>query len=306
MACHIRSSHGSHCQAFQSRAAHQRQTLSTPAAAAGWVGGGGGGSAAAATRATRPARRRPLVSRPILLWHGALTLSARPDQPPLSRRARALARLGWWSGGLVVGGGGGGGAPSRAAWTRRRRAAPRQITETEFFLVYYDIFVRNAFGNYRDVLREVGVSRARRERRMRRRHDPTTHACHERRGATDVRRVTSTTARPTTTRVRHERRHDQHACRTKSGDDPSRHQPRRMPNHARGRGGVPPFFTRTTTTTTSHDSSPSSFVLCTCPLVPPPRGLVLADDGVLPDVPPGHELRVPGVVWATTHGSSSS
>ena len=35
-------------------------------------------------------------------------------------------------------------------------AAPRQITETEFFLVYYDIFVRNAFGNYRDVLREVG------------------------------------------------------------------------------------------------------------------------------------------------------
>ena len=30
--------------------------------------------------------------------------------------------------------------------------------ETEKFMVYYDILVRNAFGNYRDVLREVSYS----------------------------------------------------------------------------------------------------------------------------------------------------
>jgi hypothetical protein len=29
---------------------------------------------------------------------------------------------------------------------------------SEMFLSYYDIFVRNAFGNYRDVLREVSYS----------------------------------------------------------------------------------------------------------------------------------------------------
>ncbi len=29
---------------------------------------------------------------------------------------------------------------------------------TEYFLHYHDIFVRNAFGNYRDVLREVSYS----------------------------------------------------------------------------------------------------------------------------------------------------
>ena len=27
---------------------------------------------------------------------------------------------------------------------------------TEIYLGYYDIFVRNAFGNYRDILKEVG------------------------------------------------------------------------------------------------------------------------------------------------------
>ena len=31
-------------------------------------------------------------------------------------------------------------------------------TNTETFLAYYDIFVRNAFGSYRDVLREVVYS----------------------------------------------------------------------------------------------------------------------------------------------------
>jgi hypothetical protein len=29
---------------------------------------------------------------------------------------------------------------------------------SEWFLSYYDIFVRNAFGNYRDVLREVSYN----------------------------------------------------------------------------------------------------------------------------------------------------
>ena len=29
---------------------------------------------------------------------------------------------------------------------------------TEPFLAYYDVFVRNAFGNYRDILREVSHS----------------------------------------------------------------------------------------------------------------------------------------------------
>jgi hypothetical protein len=32
-------------------------------------------------------------------------------------------------------------------------------TQTEDFVNYYDIFVRNAFGNYRDVLKEVAHSR---------------------------------------------------------------------------------------------------------------------------------------------------
>jgi uncharacterized protein (DUF1800 family) len=32
------------------------------------------------------------------------------------------------------------------------------ITMTELFLVYYDIFVRNAFGNFRDILKEVAYS----------------------------------------------------------------------------------------------------------------------------------------------------
>ena len=31
-------------------------------------------------------------------------------------------------------------------------------TNTETFLAYYDIFVRNVFGSYRDVLREVAYS----------------------------------------------------------------------------------------------------------------------------------------------------
>ena len=33
-----------------------------------------------------------------------------------------------------------------------------KVTEVELFLVYYDIMVRNALGNYRDVLREVSYS----------------------------------------------------------------------------------------------------------------------------------------------------
>ena len=38
---------------------------------------------------------------------------------------------------------------------------PRQINEdglSEAYLAYYDIFVRNAFRNYRDVLKEVSLS----------------------------------------------------------------------------------------------------------------------------------------------------
>ncbi len=39
---------------------------------------------------------------------------------------------------------------------------PNQIdsdeTETEIFLQFYDIFVRRAFGNYRDILKEVAYS----------------------------------------------------------------------------------------------------------------------------------------------------
>lgn len=30
-----------------------------------------------------------------------------------------------------------------------------QLFDTEIFLQYYDIFVRNAFGNYLDILREI-------------------------------------------------------------------------------------------------------------------------------------------------------
>ena len=30
-----------------------------------------------------------------------------------------------------------------------------QFSDTESFLQYYDIFVRNAFGNYLDILREI-------------------------------------------------------------------------------------------------------------------------------------------------------
>ncbi len=29
---------------------------------------------------------------------------------------------------------------------------------TEWFFTYYDIFVRNAFGNYRDILREISYN----------------------------------------------------------------------------------------------------------------------------------------------------
>ncbi len=38
------------------------------------------------------------------------------------------------------------------------REIKRNIAETEGFLYFYDIFVRNAFGNYRDILREVSYS----------------------------------------------------------------------------------------------------------------------------------------------------
>jgi hypothetical protein len=37
--------------------------------------------------------------------------------------------------------------------------SPLNDPNTEIFLNYYDIFVRNAFGNYRDILREVGMFR---------------------------------------------------------------------------------------------------------------------------------------------------
>ena len=33
------------------------------------------------------------------------------------------------------------------------------VGKTEGFLYYYDIFVRNAFGNYRDILREVSYNK---------------------------------------------------------------------------------------------------------------------------------------------------
>lgn len=39
-----------------------------------------------------------------------------------------------------------------------RSALKNEIGQTEGFLSYYDIFVRNAFGNYRDILREVSYS----------------------------------------------------------------------------------------------------------------------------------------------------
>ena len=39
-----------------------------------------------------------------------------------------------------------------------RSAILNENGRTEGFLYYYDIFVRNAFGNYRDILREVSYS----------------------------------------------------------------------------------------------------------------------------------------------------
>ena len=51
----------------------------------------------------------------------------------------------------------------RLAWALSQIlvVTPRQINEfglSEAYLNYYDIFVRNAFGNYRDVLKEVSYS----------------------------------------------------------------------------------------------------------------------------------------------------
>jgi hypothetical protein len=39
-----------------------------------------------------------------------------------------------------------------------KNAIGSEYGNSEMFLSYYDIFVRNAFGNYRDVLREVSYS----------------------------------------------------------------------------------------------------------------------------------------------------
>ena len=39
-----------------------------------------------------------------------------------------------------------------------KNAIVDQDDNSEWFLSYYDIFVRNAFGNYRNVLREVGYN----------------------------------------------------------------------------------------------------------------------------------------------------
>ena len=39
-----------------------------------------------------------------------------------------------------------------------KSAIGSEYAKTEWFLSYYDIFVRNAFGNYRDILREVSYS----------------------------------------------------------------------------------------------------------------------------------------------------
>eukprot|EP00551_Chaetoceros_affinis_P001117 CAMPEP_0203636574 /NCGR_PEP_ID=MMETSP0088-20131115/3102_1 /ASSEMBLY_ACC=CAM_ASM_001087 /TAXON_ID=426623 /ORGANISM="Chaetoceros affinis, Strain CCMP159" /LENGTH=77 /DNA_ID=CAMNT_0050490757 /DNA_START=23 /DNA_END=253 /DNA_ORIENTATION=+ len=37
-------------------------------------------------------------------------------------------------------------------------AITSQAPRSEQFLAYYDIFVRNAFGNYRDILREISYN----------------------------------------------------------------------------------------------------------------------------------------------------
>ena len=37
-------------------------------------------------------------------------------------------------------------------------AIGNQHDHTEMFLTYHDIFVRNAFGNYRDILKEISYS----------------------------------------------------------------------------------------------------------------------------------------------------
>lgn len=39
-----------------------------------------------------------------------------------------------------------------------KEAIGSQDANSEYFLNYYDIFVRNAFGNYRDVLKEVSYN----------------------------------------------------------------------------------------------------------------------------------------------------
>ena len=51
----------------------------------------------------------------------------------------------------------------RMAWALSQIliVTPKQINEgglSEAYLNYYDIFVRNAFGNYRDILKEVSQS----------------------------------------------------------------------------------------------------------------------------------------------------
>lgn len=37
-------------------------------------------------------------------------------------------------------------------------AIGEEYAKTEWFLSYYDIFVRNAFGNYRDILKEISYN----------------------------------------------------------------------------------------------------------------------------------------------------
>lgn len=39
-----------------------------------------------------------------------------------------------------------------------KQAIGGQAGRTEWFLAYYDIFVRNAFGNYRDILKQISYN----------------------------------------------------------------------------------------------------------------------------------------------------
>ena len=161
-------------------------------------------------------------------------------------------------------------------------AAPRQITETEFFLVYYDIFVRNAFGNYRDVLREVGSHLM----------ALTNSACRAKSGYTTTTKAVTPGLPPfaTTTGIAPLRDNNQ-ACHTgvTRGSPPfvTTTTTKRVTNAPVVRIYATPFAT---TTTKRVSNGPVVHMYARAAA----RGLVLANDGVLPDVPAGHELRVPG------------